>query len=56
MKQIVVNADPETHAWVQSLARAEKRTMGNQVLALLGIVRQTEKPKRRRAQTNVNHA
>lgn len=53
MKQIVVNADPETHAWIAELAATEKRSMGNQVLAMLGIIRsKCRKPSRRTQNRN----
>ena len=48
MKQIVINADAETHAWLAELAKKECRTIGNQALVMLGIKR-TTKPKTRKA-------
>ena len=40
MKQILINADIETHAWLHELARLEKRTLGAQVLYLLERVKE----------------
>lgn len=39
MKQIIINADEATHAWLAEQAKAECRTIGNQALYLLGLNR-----------------
>jgi hypothetical protein len=44
MKQIIINADDETHAWLAEQAKAECRTIGNQALFLLGLNRPASKP------------
>lgn len=45
MKQIVINADNETHEWLSALAKAEMRSLGNQALHLLGLARKPHLPK-----------
>ncbi len=35
MKQIIINADDETHAWIAEQAKLQRRTIGNQALFVL---------------------
>ena len=51
MKQIVINADDDTHAWIAEQAKNERRTNGNQALHLLGLIRAscTRTPRKPRA-------
>lgn len=39
MKQIIINADKETHAWLAAQAKEQCRTIGNQALFLIGLHR-----------------
>lgn len=46
-KQIIIHADPDTHAWLKSEAAISRRTLGNHILALLiGCKATPAKPKR----------
>jgi hypothetical protein len=40
-KQIIIHTDDATHAWLKQEAQRERRTLGNQVLALLLGARMT---------------
>lgn len=44
MKQIIINADDETHAWLAELAKLQRRTIGNQALFFLWQHRNSAKP------------
>jgi hypothetical protein len=44
MKQIVINTDTDTHTWLKELAAREGRTLGKQVLLMLGLHRPTLAP------------
>lgn len=63
-KQIIIHTDDATHAWLKQEAQRERRTLGNQVLALLLGARMTparpatagRRSKKRGTQTNLNHA
>lgn len=35
MKQIIINADDATHAWIAEEAKIQRRTIGNQALFVL---------------------
>jgi len=35
MKQIIINADDATHAWIAEQAKLQRRTIGNQALFVL---------------------
>ena len=44
MKQIIINADDETHAWIAEEAKIQRRTIGNQALFVLWQHRNSAKP------------
>jgi hypothetical protein len=49
MKQIIINADDETHAWIAAQAKEQCRSIGNQALYLLGLKRPTKQPAKKKA-------
>ncbi len=44
MKQIIINADDATHAWIAEQAKLQRRTIGNQALFVLWQYRNSAKP------------
>lgn len=44
MKQIIINADDATHAWIAEQAKLQRRTIGNQALFVLWQHRNSAKP------------
>lgn len=48
MKQIIINADEETHAWIAAQAKEQCRSIGNQALFLLGLKRPAKQPSKRK--------
>ena len=44
MKQIIINADDATHAWIAEEAKIQRRTIGNQALFVLWQYRNSAKP------------
>jgi hypothetical protein len=47
MKQIIINADEETHAWLAAQAKEQCRSIGNQALFLLGLKRPAKPSKKK---------
>lgn len=43
MKQIIINADDATHAWIAEQAKIQRRTIGNQALFVLWQYRDSAK-------------
>ncbi len=43
MKQIIINADDATHAWIAEEAKIQRRTIGNQALFVLWQYRNSMK-------------
>ena len=48
MKQIIINTDDETHAWLAKQAKEQCRSIGNQALFLLGLNRPAKQPSKKK--------